>query len=75
MLDIPADGRWTEALREAYADRVEGILAQHIPGFRDTVLARRCYSPADLMNYARLLKELMRRGYRNRTAIVFEKEG
>ncbi len=48
VLDVPADGRWTEALREAYADRVEGILVQHIPGFRDTVLARRCYSPADL---------------------------
>ena len=47
-LDVPADGRWTAALREAYADRVEAILARHIPGFRDTVLARRCYSPADL---------------------------
>ena len=48
VLDVPADGRWTEALREQYADRVEAILAQHITGFRDTVLARRCYSPADL---------------------------
>ena len=48
VLDIPADGRWTEALREAYAGRVEDILASHIPGFRDTVLGRRCYSPADL---------------------------
>ena len=25
---------WTEALREAYADRVEAILASHIDGFR-----------------------------------------
>ncbi len=48
LLEIPADGRWTEALREQYADRVEAILAQHIPNFRSTVLARRCYSPADL---------------------------
>ncbi len=44
----PADGRWTEAVREAYADRVEAILAGHIEGFGDTVLARRAYSPADL---------------------------
>ena len=35
-------------MREAYADRVEAILASHIDGFRDTVIARRAYSPADL---------------------------
>jgi phytoene dehydrogenase-like protein len=44
----PADGQWTEAVREAYADRVEAILCRHIPDFRSSVLARRCYSPADL---------------------------
>lgn len=47
-IDVPADGRWTEALREAYADRVEAMLAHHIDGFRDLVIARRAYSPADL---------------------------
>jgi len=47
-IDIPADGTWTEALREAYADRVEAILAQHIENFRDGVMVRRTYSPADL---------------------------
>ena len=47
-LDAPADGKWTEALREAYADRVEAILASHIDGFKDSVIARRAYSPADL---------------------------
>ena len=47
-LDAPADGKWTEALREAYADRVEAILASHVDGFRDSVIARRAYSPADL---------------------------
>ena len=26
-LDAPADGKWTEELREAYADRAEAILA------------------------------------------------
>jgi|FEC22Drversion2_1045045.scaffolds.fasta_scaffold00337_24 phytoene dehydrogenase-like protein len=45
---IPADGRWTEALREAYADRVEAILARHIENFAAIRLARRVYSPADL---------------------------
>ncbi|RUV01233.1 NAD(P)/FAD-dependent oxidoreductase [Mesorhizobium sp. M6A.T.Cr.TU.017.01.1.1] len=47
-LPTPADGRWTEALREAYADRAEAILASHIAGFKDSVIARRAYSPADL---------------------------
>jgi len=47
-LDIPADGQWTDALREAYADRVEAILTSHIDGFSSTVLGRRAYSPADL---------------------------
>ena len=47
-LQAPADGRWTDALREAYADRAEAILASHIAGFKDSVIARRAYSPADL---------------------------
>jgi phytoene dehydrogenase-like protein len=47
-LDKPADGRWTEALREAYADRAEAILASHIDGFKECVIARKSYSPADL---------------------------
>jgi phytoene dehydrogenase-like protein len=45
---VPADGRWTESVREAYADRIERIIAKHIPDFASLVLARRCYSPADL---------------------------
>ncbi len=44
----PADGRWTAAIREAYADRVEATLSRHIDGFCDTILSRRAYSPADL---------------------------
>ena len=44
----PADGRWTEAVREKYADRIEAILAAHIENFRDNVIARKAYSPADL---------------------------
>ena len=44
----PQDGRWSEAIREAFADRVEARLAHHIEGFRDLIIARRAYSPADL---------------------------
>ena len=47
-LEAPADGQWTEKLREAYADRVEAILGTHIDGFRDSVIARRAYAPSDL---------------------------
>lgn len=47
-LAVPADGAWTPPLREAYADRVEAILARHSEGFRDNVIARRALSPADL---------------------------
>ena len=45
---VPADGQWTEAVREAYAGRVEAILGHHIEGFAASVIKRRCYSPADL---------------------------
>ncbi|MFI5013384.1 MAG: phytoene desaturase family protein [Hyphomicrobiales bacterium] len=44
----PSDGSWTEEVRERYADRVEAILASHIEGFGEGVIARRAYSPADL---------------------------
>jgi phytoene dehydrogenase-like protein len=47
-IPVPADGAWTEAVREAYADRVEDLLAGHIEDFRATVLGRRVLSPADL---------------------------
>ncbi len=44
----PSDGRWTESVRERYADRIEAILAAHIEDFRDNVIARTAYSPHDL---------------------------
>jgi phytoene dehydrogenase-like protein len=44
----PVDGKWTEILREKYADRVEAILTSHIDGFRESVIERKAYSPADL---------------------------
>lgn len=46
---IATDGPdWTEAVREAFADRIEAILARHIRDFDTIKLARRAYSPADL---------------------------
>ena len=46
--EIATDGVWSEATREAFADRIEAILAAHIEGFGDSVLARKAYSPVDL---------------------------
>ena len=45
---MPDGGKWTEAAREAYADRVQSLLSRHIEGFEDIVIQRRAYSPADL---------------------------
>ncbi len=45
---ISTQDSWDEPTREAFADRIETILANHIHDFRETVLARRAYSPADL---------------------------
>ncbi|MEM7567966.1 MAG: NAD(P)/FAD-dependent oxidoreductase, partial [Pseudomonadota bacterium] len=47
-IDIPEDGRWTDGVREAFADRVEAMICAHVPGFSDTIRARTSYSPADL---------------------------
>jgi phytoene dehydrogenase-like protein len=46
--EIATDGSWSEATREAFADRIEGILKRHIKDFDSIKLARRAYSPADL---------------------------
>ncbi|TNF59863.1 MAG: NAD(P)/FAD-dependent oxidoreductase [Rhodobacteraceae bacterium] len=45
---IATDGTWTEAVREAFADRIEAILRRHIRNLDRAKLARRAYSPADL---------------------------
>ena len=47
-IDTPVDGRWTEVVRERYADRIEALLASHIDNFPEIKLARKSYSPADL---------------------------
>lgn len=46
--EIDTGGVWNEATREAFADRIEAILAAHIEGFAESVLARKAYSPVDL---------------------------
>ena len=45
---IATGAEWTEPVREAFADRIEAILARHIRDFDRIKLARRAYSPADL---------------------------
>jgi phytoene dehydrogenase-like protein len=42
------DGTWTEALREAYADRIQARIAHHAPGFEQSILRRVVLSPADI---------------------------
>lgn len=39
---------WDKTTRDAFADRIEAILAKHIKGFDQIKLARRAYAPADL---------------------------
>jgi phytoene dehydrogenase-like protein len=48
QISVPADGAWNETVREAYADRVEAILARHIRDFAAIRLVRKAYSPGDL---------------------------
>ena len=42
------DGRWTEELRERYADRIQARIAKHIPNLEPAVRTRVVLSPADL---------------------------
>lgn len=42
------DGRWTESLRERYADRVLDKLKRHLPGLESSIQKRVVLSPADL---------------------------
>ena len=48
LIAPPADGRWTEALREVMADRVQARLEEVMPGLASRIVGRRSYSPADL---------------------------
>ena len=46
--DILTVPYWSEDMREAYADRIEGILKAHIKNWDKIKLKRRAYSPHDL---------------------------
>ncbi|APE45124.1 FAD-dependent oxidoreductase [Sulfitobacter alexandrii] len=46
--EIETTPEWTDAMREAYADRIEAILKAHIRNWDDIRLERKAYSPADL---------------------------
>lgn len=46
--EIETTPEWTEAMREAFAERIEDILRKSIRNFDEIKLARRAYSPADL---------------------------
>lgn len=46
--EIKATPEWTQATREAFADRIEGFLSKHIKNWDQIKLKRRAYSPADL---------------------------
>ncbi len=46
--EIETGPEWTDATREAFADRIEAILARHIRNWDAIRLARRAFSPADL---------------------------
>lgn len=48
LIEVPRGGRWTTALREAYADRVIERLARQVPNLKSSLLARSVLSPADL---------------------------
>ena len=44
----PAAGVWTEAVREAYADRIVARMARQMPNLSRAIVGRKVLSPADL---------------------------
>ncbi len=47
-IPCPADGEWTAALRERYADRIVERLCVQIPNLRGSIVGRAVFSPLDL---------------------------
>lgn len=47
-IEVPANGRWTDSVRDAYADRIVARLCALIPNLERSILARHAISPADL---------------------------
>lgn len=48
LIPVPADGKWSRALAEAYADRVIDRLEAFLPGTKRLILKRVVLSPADI---------------------------
>ncbi|WP_017524256.1 phytoene desaturase family protein [Pusillimonas noertemannii] len=48
QIEVPPDGQWNDAVREAMADRVQARLETVLPGLSGLVIGRRAYSPGDL---------------------------
>lgn len=48
IIDVPADGCWNEAVREAMADRIQKRIETVLPGLSELVIGRKVISPADL---------------------------
>ncbi len=46
--ELDTAGGWTEALREAYADRIQARIAAHVPNLESSILGRVVYSPVDI---------------------------
>jgi phytoene dehydrogenase-like protein len=46
--EIDTGGGWTEAVREAYADRVQARIAAHAPNLESSILRRVVFSPLDI---------------------------
>jgi phytoene dehydrogenase-like protein len=47
-IDVPLSGKWTESVREQYADRVIERLCDYIPNLKSSILSRSVLSPVDL---------------------------
>lgn len=47
-IPVPADGSWTDEVKDAYLERIERRLSDLIPNFRSSIVGRAAYSPAEL---------------------------
>jgi phytoene dehydrogenase-like protein len=50
-IEVGGDGAWTDALKEAFADRVIALAGRHAPNLPGAVLGRRVIGPDDLARF------------------------
>lgn len=48
IIDVPADGKWNESVREAMVERVKQRLETVMPGWSQHIIGHKAFSPADL---------------------------